>query len=111
MFHTDIGARNPEDVTALGIKTGDFVTIPKQYHKLMGRRALARAFDDRVGCTALIAAAWALGPDAQGRDLTFIWSTSEEWAVQANEAEERFLLALVEVLRQQRFQPVERGFG
>jgi putative aminopeptidase len=78
MFHMDIGARNPEDVAALGIKTGDFVTIPKQYHKLMGRRASARAFDDRVGCTALIAAAWALGPDAQGRDLTFIWSTSEE---------------------------------
>jgi putative aminopeptidase len=78
MFHMDIGARNPDDVTALGIKTGDFATIPKQYHKLMGRRATARAFDDRVGCTALIAAAWALGPDAQGRDLTFIWSTSEE---------------------------------
>jgi putative aminopeptidase FrvX len=78
MFHMDIGARNPEDVAALGVKTGDFVTIPKQYHKLMGRRASARAFDDRVGCTALVAAAWALGPDLKGRDVTFIWSTSEE---------------------------------
>lgn len=78
MFHMDIGARNPEDVAALGIKTGDFVTIPKQYHKLMGRRAAARAFDDRVGCTALVAATWALGPDLKGRDVTFIWSTSEE---------------------------------
>ena len=78
MFHMDIGARNAEDAAALGIKTGDFVTIPKQYRKLMGRRASARAFDDRVGCTALVAATWALGPDAQGRDLTFIWSTSEE---------------------------------
>lgn len=78
MFHMDIGARNPEDVAALGVKTGDFVTIPKQYRKLMGRRASARAFDDRVGCTALVAAAWALGPDLKGRDVTFIWSTGEE---------------------------------
>ena len=65
MFHMDIGARNAEDVAALGIKTGDFVTIPKQYRKLMGRRASARAFDDRVGCTALVAATWALGPDTE----------------------------------------------
>jgi len=78
MFHMDIGARNPEDVAALGVKTGDFATIPKQYRKLMGRRASARAFDDRVGCTALVAAAWTLGPDLKGRDVTFIWSTSEE---------------------------------
>jgi putative aminopeptidase FrvX len=78
MSHMDIGARNPEDVTALGVKTGDFVTVPKQYRKLMGRRASARAFDDRVGCTALVAAAWALGPDLKDRDVTFIWSTSEE---------------------------------
>lgn len=77
-FYMDIGARNAEDVAALHIKTGDFVTIPKQYRKLMGRRASARAFDDRVGCTALVAAAWALGPDLKGRDVTFIWSTSEE---------------------------------
>jgi putative aminopeptidase FrvX len=78
MFHMDIGARNPEDVAALGVKTGDFATIPKQYRRLMGRRASARAFDDRVGCTALVAATWALGPDLKGRDVTFIWSTSEE---------------------------------
>jgi putative aminopeptidase FrvX len=93
MFHMDIGARNPEDVAALGIKTGDFVTIPKQYHKLMGRRAAARAFDDRVGCTALIAATWALGPDAQGRDLTFIWSTSEELGLEGAAAAAKHLAA------------------
>ena len=78
MFYMNIGARNAGDVAALDIKTGDFVTIPKQYHKLMGRRVSARAFDDRVGCTALVAATWALGPNLKGRDVTFIWSTSEE---------------------------------
>jgi putative aminopeptidase FrvX len=78
MFHMDVGARSPEDATKLGIKTGDFVTIPKQYRKMMGARASARAFDDRMGCSALVSAVWALGPDLKGRDVTFIWSTSEE---------------------------------
>jgi putative aminopeptidase len=78
MFHMDVGAHNPGDVAQLGIKTGDFVTIPKMYRKLAGQRASARAFDDRVGCASLVAAAWALGPNLSGRDVTFIWSTSEE---------------------------------
>lgn len=93
MFHMDIGARNPEDVAALGVKTGDFVTIPKQYRKLMGRRASARAFDDRVGCTALVAAAWALGPDLKGRDVTFIWSTSEELGLEGAAAAAKRMVA------------------
>jgi putative aminopeptidase len=76
--HMDVGAQNPEQVAELGIKIGDFVTIPKKYHKLLGQRASARAFDDRVGCASLVAAAWALGPNLGGRDVTFVWSTSEE---------------------------------
>ena len=94
MFHMDIGARNPEDVAAMHIKTGDFVTVAKQYHKLMGRRAAARAFDDRVGCTALVAATWALGPELKGRDVTFIWSTSEELGLEGAAAAAKHLAAL-----------------
>jgi len=93
MFHMDIGARNPEDVAAMHIKTGDFVTIPKQYHKLTGRRAAARAFDDRVGCTALVTATWALGADLKGRDITFIWSTSEELGLEGAAAAAKHLAA------------------
>lgn len=77
-FRLDVGAHSPDDVAQLGIKQGDFVTIPKEYHKLAGTRASARAFDDRVGCAALVAAAWALGPNLKDRNVTFIWSTSEE---------------------------------
>jgi putative aminopeptidase len=77
MFYMNVGAHNPEQASQLGIKQGDFVTIPKQFHKLMGNRASARAFDDRVGCAALVAATWALG-EKLNRDVTFIWSTSEE---------------------------------
>jgi putative aminopeptidase FrvX len=77
MFHMNIGAHTPEQAAQMGAKQDDFVTIPKQYRKLMGNRASARAFDDRVGCAALVAATWALG-EKLGRDVTFIWSTSEE---------------------------------
>jgi putative aminopeptidase FrvX len=77
-LHVNVGAKSPNDVAQLGIKAGDFVTIPKQYRSLLPPRASARAFDDRVGCAALIAATWALGPDLNGRDVTFIWSTREE---------------------------------
>ncbi|HEY6349719.1 MAG TPA: M20/M25/M40 family metallo-hydrolase [Candidatus Angelobacter sp.] len=77
-FRVDVGASNPEQVAQLGIKAGDFVTVPKQYHKLLGTRASARAFDDRMGCAALISAVWALGPNLKNRDVTFVWSTGEE---------------------------------
>jgi len=78
LARVDLGVRNREGVEALGIKVGDWITIEKQYHALAGTRANARSFDDRVGCTALVAATWALGPSIPGRDVTFIWSTEEE---------------------------------
>ncbi len=76
-YRLDVGAANPQQVAELGIKTGDFVTIPKRYRHLLGTRANGRSFDDRIGCTALVAAAWALGPNLN-RDVTFVWSTGEE---------------------------------
>ncbi|HLJ87686.1 MAG TPA: M20/M25/M40 family metallo-hydrolase [Candidatus Angelobacter sp.] len=80
VFHLDTGASNPAQVAELmgGIKVGDFVTVPKEYHKLLGTRASARAFDDRIGCAALVSAAWSLGRDLKDRNVTFVWSTSEE---------------------------------
>jgi putative aminopeptidase len=78
----DIGARSAEEAQKLGIKAGDrigdYVTIPKKYRPLLGRRANGRSFDDRVGCSAAIAAIWELGPQLPGRDVSFIFSTGEE---------------------------------
>lgn len=79
--HVFVGTKAKEETEKLGIAVGDFVTIPKQYLPLLGTRANARSFDDRVGCAALIRAVHALGEDAphlQGRDVTFVWSTEEE---------------------------------
>jgi len=77
-LRVDVGARNAKEVADLGIKVGDSITIRKQYRPLLGTRANGRSFDDRVGCTALISAVWALGGPLKDRDVTFVWSTSEE---------------------------------
>ena len=76
--HVYVGTRSKEETEKLGIAVGDYVTIPKEYRPLLGTRANARSFDDRVGCTALIEAARKLGPELPGRDVTFVWSTEEE---------------------------------
>jgi putative aminopeptidase len=76
--HVYLGTRSKEETEKLGIAAGDFVTIPKEYRPLLGTRANARSFDDRVGCAALIEAVKALGPELPGRDVTFVWSTEEE---------------------------------
>ncbi|HEV2288042.1 MAG TPA: M20/M25/M40 family metallo-hydrolase [Candidatus Acidoferrales bacterium] len=78
MYRADVGARSPEEVAQMGIAAGDYITIPKKYRRLAGTRANARSFDDRVGDTALISAAWTLGPNLKDRDVTFVWSTGEE---------------------------------
>ncbi|MDQ1404410.1 MAG: hypothetical protein QOG55_39 [Acidobacteriaceae bacterium] len=76
--HMYVGAHSAEETQKLGIKVGDWATVPKKYHALIGTRANARSFDDRVGCAALIEAVKALGPDLGDRQVTFIWSTEEE---------------------------------
>jgi putative aminopeptidase FrvX len=83
----DVGARTALEVTQLGIKVGDSITIPKKYRRLFGTRANGRSFDDRVGCAALIGAVWSLGASPKGgqaapkglpAEVTFVWSTEEE---------------------------------
>jgi len=78
LWRAETGARSAAEVAELGIRTGDAITVPKKYRPLLGTRANGRSFDDRVGCAALIAAAWAVGPHLPGRDVTLIWSTEEE---------------------------------
>jgi putative aminopeptidase FrvX len=73
-----VGTHGKEETEKLGIAIGDYITIPKQYRTLVGTRANARSFDDRVGCAALLAAVNAIGPNLRGRDVTFVWSTEEE---------------------------------
>jgi putative aminopeptidase len=77
-IRVDVGARTSPEAEKLGIKVGDTVTIAKAYRPLLGTRANGRSFDDRVGDTALISAAWALGGPLKDRKVTFVFSTAEE---------------------------------
>jgi putative aminopeptidase len=76
--HMYVGTHSAEETQKLGIKVGDWATVPKKYRQLIGTRANARSFDDRVGCAALIEAVKTLGPNLGDRQVTFIWSTEEE---------------------------------
>src|SRR5437899_5929631 len=51
-----VGTQSKKETEEMGIAPGDFVTVPKEYRKLLGTRANGRSFNDRVGCAALIAA-------------------------------------------------------
>ncbi len=76
-YRVDVGATSAAQARSLGFEAGDMLTVPKKYHGLLGTRAAGRSMDDRVGDTALVAAAWALGPDFHG-NVTFLWTTEEE---------------------------------
>jgi len=69
-----VGTHSRLETEKLGISAGDFVTVPKTYTPLIGTRATAPSFDDRMGCAALIQAANDIGPELPGRDVTFVWS-------------------------------------
>ncbi len=50
----DVGACDPGEVAALGIRIGDFVNIRKESRVLNGRFFSGKAVDNRAGCVALI---------------------------------------------------------
>ncbi len=85
-FRVDPGTRSAEETEALGIAVGDVVTMPKQYVRLAGTRATARAFDDRVGCAAQLLALRRLDPARVRRSTLFVFATREEIGLQGARA-------------------------
>jgi putative aminopeptidase FrvX len=77
-----VGTQSAAETEKLGIRAGDYLTIPKTFRPLQGSLVAVRSLDDRVGDTALVATVRALGPDfarkSPGRRVTFIWTTGEE---------------------------------
>jgi putative aminopeptidase FrvX len=55
-YYFDTGARNAADVAALGISVGDPIVPVSEFTVLPNQRYLAKAWDDRVGCIAMIEA-------------------------------------------------------
>jgi putative aminopeptidase FrvX len=77
-LRADPGTGSRAATEALGIAVGDQLTMPKHYARLLGTRATARSFDDRVGSAALVLALRHLDP-ARVRDaVAFVWTVREE---------------------------------
>jgi putative aminopeptidase FrvX len=77
-LHVYFGTGSDAETTALGIATGQPLTIRKQFMRLGTHRATGRAMDDRVGSTALLLALQQIDPKTIGNEVTFAWSVEEE---------------------------------
>jgi putative aminopeptidase len=77
-YRVDVGTTSRTATEALGVAAGSTVTMPKSYRRLLGTRATGRAFDDRVGCAALLVAVRALDPARLRHEVIFVWSVREE---------------------------------
>lgn len=50
----DVGAGDAEEVRKLGVSVGDYITFDRSFARLAGRLVTGKAFDDRIGCYALV---------------------------------------------------------
>ena len=50
----DIGAKNREDATTMGVKVGDPVAFDVEYTNIGKNVVVGKAFDDRAGCAVMI---------------------------------------------------------
>ncbi|MCI0339627.1 MAG: M28 family peptidase [Planctomycetales bacterium] len=78
-LRVDVGTDDRAGTEALGVKTGDLATVVKTFDRLGPTRAMGRAMDDRVGCSAVLLALRHLDPARlAGATVTFAWVTREE---------------------------------
>lgn len=71
----DVGAEDEEDVEDTGIRVGDYVSYDRDMTELGNDYVTAPAFDNRVGCTALIEALKSFDEDYE---LIAVFSAQEE---------------------------------
>lgn len=75
----DVGTDDKIGTLALGVDVAQVATVVKSYDRLGRARAMGRAMDDRVGCTAQLLALQHLDRTTlAGVKLTFAWVTAEE---------------------------------
>jgi putative aminopeptidase len=72
------GTNSAAETTALGVTTGQAVTIRKAFARLGSHRATGRAMDDRNGSTALLLALDHVDPKTVTNQVTFAWVVEEE---------------------------------
>ena len=81
-YFLDVGARNAEDVTALGIAPGDPIVPVSEFAVLPNQRYLAKAWDDRVGCIAMIEAMRRLAKSPHPNQIFYTATVQEEGSIE-----------------------------
>ncbi len=77
-YFMDVGARNAADVTAMGIEPGDPIVPVSPFEILPNGRYLAKAWDDRIGCIAMIEAARRLATEPHPNQIFYAATIQEE---------------------------------
>jgi putative aminopeptidase FrvX len=81
-YFLDVGARNAADVTAMGISPGDPIVPVSEFAVLSDRRYLGKAWDDRVGCLAMIEAARRLAKEPHPNQIFYTATIQEEGSIE-----------------------------
>jgi putative aminopeptidase FrvX len=74
----DIGAKSAEDARRLGIEPGDPVVPVSRFAALANNRYLAKAWDDRIGCAAMILAMQRLAKAPHQNQIYYAATVQEE---------------------------------
>jgi len=61
----DVGAGDAGEVEKLGVRVGDYITFDRSFTRLAGKLVTGKAFDDRVGCYAMVEVMRRLDVDAE----------------------------------------------
>jgi putative aminopeptidase FrvX len=81
-YFLDVGARDASDVTALGISPGDPMVPVSEFAILPNRRYLAKAWDDRVGCIAMVEAIRRLHSEPHPNQIFYAATIQEEGSIE-----------------------------
>jgi endoglucanase len=81
-YFMDVGARNAADVVAMGISPGDPIVPVSPFEVLPNDRYLAKAWDDRVGCIAMIEAARRLASEPHPNQIFYTATIQEEGSIE-----------------------------
>jgi endoglucanase len=61
----DVGAGDAEEVKKLGVRVGDYITFDRSFAELAGELVTGKAFDNRIGCYAMVEIMRRLSVDAE----------------------------------------------
>ncbi|HZR58456.1 MAG TPA: M20/M25/M40 family metallo-hydrolase [Terriglobales bacterium] len=81
-YFLDVGAHNAADVTALGISPGDPIVPVSEFAILPNQRYLGKAWDDRIGCIAMVEAIRRLHSEPHPNQIFYTSTIQEEGSIE-----------------------------